>query len=173
MVRHVFLTGKKHVGKSALLKKILARYSGCVGGFQTVKTSDYLRDCYSVHFCAWGEAFFPSAHNLLFVCGQFDEQTGERFNRLVGDLLNRSAGASLLVMDELGPHESYAAAFHAAILQLLDGAIPTLGVLQAPAELYWPEIVRHPKVTMIDVNESNREEKKVIEEILSILTGEE
>lgn len=169
MLRHVFLTGPKQIGKSTLLRKVLARYPGRVEGFRTIKTKEYLIDQYSVHLCPMGETFFPDKNNLLFVCGKTDAGTIARFNRLGHTLRSQSNGASLLVMDELGPNETHATAFHNAILTLLNGSVPVFGVLQAPAASYWPDIVQHPAVQIIEVTASNRDDAQLFEEILSIL----
>ena len=40
MARHIFLTGKKQIGKSTLLQKILKNYQGTADGFLTVRTKD-------------------------------------------------------------------------------------------------------------------------------------
>ena len=41
MARHIFLTGKKQIGKSTLLQKILKNYQGTADGFLTVRTKEY------------------------------------------------------------------------------------------------------------------------------------
>ena len=40
-VNHVFLTGKKQIGKSTFLKKVLAVYPKCPAGFYTVRTNAF------------------------------------------------------------------------------------------------------------------------------------
>ena len=49
MTQHIFLTGKKHIGKSTLTQKILDDYKKTADGFLTVRTKDYLKNQYSVH----------------------------------------------------------------------------------------------------------------------------
>ena len=49
MTQHIFLTGKKHIGKSTLIQKILDDYKKTSDGFLTVRTKNYLKDQYSVH----------------------------------------------------------------------------------------------------------------------------
>ena len=49
MTQHIFLTGKKHIGKSTLIQKILDDYKKNADGFLTVRTKEYLKDQYSVH----------------------------------------------------------------------------------------------------------------------------
>ena len=54
MTEHVFLTGRKQVGKSTLIRKELERYKkvngeGKIGGFLTVRTDAVYDGKYSVH----------------------------------------------------------------------------------------------------------------------------
>ena len=65
-------------------------------------------------------------------------------------------------MDELGPHEADAALFRKKILNLLDGQPPILGVLQEPAESFWPKIVNHPKVEIITISEDNLNDRALL-----------
>ena len=75
MARHIFLTGKKQIGKSTLLQKILKNYQGTADGFLTVRTKEYLGDQYSVHMYHLTESRDPNEQNLLFVCGKANEHT--------------------------------------------------------------------------------------------------
>ena len=149
MTQHIFLTGKKHIGKSTLTQKILDDYKKTADGFLTVRTKDYLKNQYSVHMYHLKEKEFPNESNLLFLCGKTDEHTADTFDLLGCNILSMCSDCSLIVMDELGPHEADATLFRKKILNLLDGQTPILGVLQEPAESFWPEIVNHPKVEII------------------------
>ena len=167
MTQHIFLTGKKHIGKSTLIQKILDDYKKTSDGFLTVRTKNYLKDQYSVHMYHLKEKELPNKSNLLFLCGKTDEHTADTFDRLGCNILSMCSDCSLLIMDELGPHEAKAALFREEILHLLDGQIPVLGVLQEPAEACWPEIVNHPNVEIITLSESNRNNSSLCEHILS------
>lgn len=156
MTRHLFLTGAKQVGKSTLLRTLLADFGGSVGGFFTVRTNTFQQDDYTVHLLPAGQKSAASAENLLFVCGHPDGATAARFDTLGCTALAESVGCDLLVLDELGPHEATAARFRRAVCALLDGDTPLLGVLQAPAEDFWPELTRHPAVTVLALTPENR-----------------
>lgn len=162
MTQHIFLTGKKHIGKSTLIQKILDDYKKTADGFLTVRTKDYLKNQYSVHMYHLKEKEFPNESNLLFLCGKTDEHTADTFDRLGCNILSMCSNCSLIVMDELGPHEADAALFRRKILNLLDGQTPILGVLQEPAESFWPEIVNHPKVEIITISEDNRNDRALL-----------
>ncbi|MBQ2753017.1 MAG: nucleotide kinase [Firmicutes bacterium] len=171
MVRHVFLTGKKQVGKSTLLKKVLDRYNGNIGGFFTVRTNEYLKDSYSVHIYNYAEKIIPTAENMLFICGRSKENVAERFDLLGCDIVSKCYGYNLVVMDELGPYEADAALFHKSVLDILNSNASVLGVLQAPAEDFWPDIANNPDVKVVHINENNRDDNNLIDDILSILTN--
>ena len=172
MAQHLFLTGEKHIGKSTLLRKVLADYEGTVDGFLTIRTKEYLGDHYSVHMCHLKENETPNEQNLLFLCGKADKNTTDIFNRLGCNVLSKCSDCSLIIMDELGPHEADAVQFCEMVLQLLDGSTPILGILQQPAESSWPEIVNHPKVEVIALSKDNREDTSLIEHILQKITQE-
>ena len=170
MMQHVFLTGEKHIGKSTLLKKVLARYPGHAGGFFTIRSNAWLGNAYSVHMFGLHDAAIPDENNLLFVCGASKEQNAERFDRLGCEILAKYSACSLLVMDELGPNEAGAALFRQAVLQALDRT-PVLGVLQKPYAPFWPEIAGNPLAEIIEITKDNRDDENVIAHILSALGG--
>ena len=69
-VNHVFLTGKKQIGKSTFLKKVLAVYPKCPAGFYTVRTNAFLETSYSVHLFSAKlpeKQRIPTEENLLFL----------------------------------------------------------------------------------------------------------
>ena len=149
MTGHLFLTGPKGVGKSTLIRSLLAEESGPLGGFFTVKHEGgvYLLPA------AQERAFTPE--NFLFRCGHGGDPA--RFDDLGCAALTDTAGCRLLVMDELGPHEAEAARFQAAVFRTLDGAIPIIGVLQQAESEFLDRIARHPQVTVLTVSEENRD----------------
>ena len=148
MTEHLFLTGAKGVGKSTLIRGLLAEESGPLGGFFTVKHAGgvYLLPA------AQERAFTPE--NFLFRCGHGGDPA--RFDALGCAALADSAGCRLLVMDELGPHEAEAKQFQAAVFRTLDGDIPIIGVLQQAESEFLDRIARHPRVTVLTVSEENR-----------------
>ena len=168
MADHVFLTGRKQVGKSTLIRKILQSYPGSVGGFCTVRTNTVFDGTFSVHMLPAGMSLLPSRDNLLFVCGCAEsEKTIERFEQLGCQILKESLirRPGLLIMDELGPNEADALLFQTAVLQLLDGDIPILGVLQEAESSFLQEIASHPHVHVMRVTEENRNNSALCEGI--------
>jgi len=72
-------------------------------------------------------------------------------------------------MDELGPHEAGAKEFHHTVLDTLDGPVPVLGVLQAPADAFWPDIVSRPDVLILEISEENRSQESLLQRIEAVL----
>ena len=151
---HLFLTGEKQVGKSTLLQKLLARRPGPAAGFYTKKVRTVIPDSATVHILRPGEE--PAPENMLFVCGSCKIGGTEKFNTLGCAALADCAGAGVILMDELGPHEGEAADFRAAVMRTLDGNIPVLGVLQEAPSAFLEEIAAHPKVQVLRVTRENR-----------------
>ena len=65
--------------------------------------------------------------------------------------------AELIVMDELGPAEARAEAFQSAVLRVLDGKIPVLGVLQKAESPFLRKAAEHPNVRVLEVTAENRD----------------
>lgn len=161
MKQHLFLTGEKGVGKSTLLKKILKELSGSVGGFFTVRKIGVfpeMPDLATVHLLSAGTEECPSEKNLLFICGQSDAQTKERFELLGCQALQSANEVRWIVMDEVGPHEEQAQKFREAVLQILDGETPVLGVLQKADSIFLRKIAEHEKVCLVTVTKENRDQ---------------
>ena len=154
--RHLFLTGEKQVGKSTLLWK-LAGMAGSTAGFRTVRTNEFLGGRFSVHMLAAGKADQPGEENLLFVCRSESPEKDRRFDALGCALLADTAGAALIVMDELGPNERGAKAFQHAVLDTLDGDTPVLGVLQKADCAFLRAIAGREDVCVVEVTPQNRE----------------
>ena len=153
-VNHVFLTGKKQIGKSTFLKKVLAVYPKCPAGFYTVRTNAFLETSYSVHLFSAKlpeKQRIPTEENLLFLCG------------------NPAYDPSLMIMDELGPNEGKALDFQRAVFSALDGSVPILGVLQKTEAPFLTKIRHHPQVHVFEITEENRNDEELVRHCRKIL----
>ena len=156
MARHLFLTGEKGVGKSTLIRGLLASRQGPLGGFFTVKTEGVLPGRSTVHLLRAGTGERPGPENLLFCCGDGTD-AAKRFDRLGCAALAGRQAAGLLVMDELGPHEAEARAFCSDVLRALEEPVPILGVLQRADAPFLRQIAGHPQVRVVEVTRENRD----------------
>ena len=107
---HLFLTGRKGVGKSTLLRALLDGKR--LSGFFTRRVTGVF-DRPSIHLLQAAEDEQPSPANLVCFCG---ERRPERFDLLGPAALADTAGCDIVVMDELGPSEAAAQGFQAAVL---------------------------------------------------------
>lgn len=157
MAKHLFLTGDKQVGKSTLIRRLLEHETRKIGGFYTVKTELVFPGCSSVHLLQIGAGEEPSKENVLFRCdAPTNEAVAARFNRLGCAAIEASRDAELIVMDELGPKEAQAKEFQTAVIRLLNGKVPILGVLQKADDPFLKIVDEHPQVVMVEVTRKNR-----------------
>jgi nucleoside-triphosphatase len=163
---HIFLTGPRGVGKSTVIERVVGRLvaegacaAGGVAGFRTewfdLGGGDAL---YILPYGASvpGGAARPVAgrdavrRSLVIHPNVFDED-GVAILRASG-----AASARLIVMDELGFMESGADAFRGAVMEVLDGDVPVLGVVRLEGNPFLDAVKDHGRVRVIHVSESNR-----------------
>ena len=153
--KHLFLTGRKQVGKSTVLGKLLEGRDAALGGFRTKRIRvEGGADIYMLP--PTGEEGYV-AENILFRRrqGRLVLDPAD-FDRLGGAMLAKSEGADLLLMDELGPTEAEAWGFQQAVRTALDGEIPVYGVLQVADSPFLAEIAARDDVCVVTVTEENR-----------------
>ena len=155
--KHLFLTGHKQVGKSTVLTKLLEGRDGQLGGFRTKRVRTAAgADIYMLP-PAGEDGYVPE--NILFRRRQGKlEVDPADFDRLGGAMLEKSAGADLLLMDELGPTELEAYSFQKAVLATLEGGTPVYGVLQQADSPFLAAIAARDDVQVVTVTEENRED---------------
>lgn len=153
--KHLFLTGRKQVGKSTVLNTLLQGRDAIIGGFRTqrIQTADGA-NIYMLP--PTGEPEYRE-ESILFRrrCGQSIRDSAA-FDRLGAFLLQSLNGADLVLMDELGPNESEARGFQRAVEQALEGRAPVYGVLQMADSEFLSRIAAREDVCVITVTEENR-----------------
>lgn len=97
---HLFLMGRKGVGKSTLLRAVLEGKR--LGGFFTRRITGIFERP-SIHLLRAAEGQQPSPENLVCLCG---ERRTDLFDRLGPAALADAADCDVIVMDELGPSEA-------------------------------------------------------------------
>jgi nucleoside-triphosphatase len=159
-VVHIFLQGPRNVGKSTVIVKTIEllslRRPIVSGGFFTWNDG---KD----EPCIYMRAAESGSGGEIYRIAGWDAEKGrlssdiQVFEQVGVRILGHSKGADLIIMDELGYLESNATVFRQAVSDLIYGDIPILGVLRLGDVPWHTDIKRNSKVTLIDVNEDNRD----------------
>lgn len=153
---HLFLTGEIQVGKSTLLRKVLAGLGGPAGGFQTRWHGR--GPGATLHLSPWGSDPVWDVESRAAIR---EAQGPPRvlpgaFDRL-GPALLSPASAGGTVMDELGYLEGDAPRFQAAVLARLASTRPVLGVLKPRHTPFLDAVRGTPGVEVVAVTRENRD----------------
>ena len=153
--KHLFLTGRKQVGKSTILRKLLENREE-PAGFRTLRTPN--EEGCSVYMFAPGEVEFTEANRVFYKHKGVLHLNIEDFDRIGCDLLAKSRGAGLILMDELGPTEVNAHGFRRAVWETLNEAAHVYGVLQMAESDFLDQVASREDVLVVTVTEENRDQ---------------
>ena len=130
----IFLTGERGVGKSTALRRALQGCGLTIGGFMTDFGDTRYGENKKLWLLPWSETPDFSAGQVCALLGPGGRQVfPEVFDSLGAELLRRAAAdeaCGLILMDELGFLEAGAAGFRKAVLDVLAGPKPVLGVVR-------------------------------------------
>lgn len=159
MDRHILICGERGVGKSTLIRRLLAESTLPVGGFVTRRLTQ-----------ADGDGMFPiylhpaamppeerpyDPEHLVGTCdSRRSVRYPEAFDRLGPPLLT---SGGLLVMDELGFLENDAHRFQAAVLAALDGSTPVLAAVKPKDTEFLCQVRQHPHGEVFYLTPENRD----------------
>lgn len=169
---HVFLTGPVQIGKSTLIEQALQALAPLrVGGFYTISAPPQPDGSRPVHLYPADEAVRLAGEGNCVGIRRASGITSfpAAFETAGLAALAGTQGCELLVMDEIGRMERDAQRYTARILELLDAAVPILGVVQRQADTPLACAVRaHPRVRLLHVTQDNR--STLLPTILSTLS---
>ena len=158
--RHLFLTGARQVGKSTLLRALIARESLACAGFETKPLCvDGERRGFIMH----GLVPMPPFVNDCVISVRLGERRAvpvlPAFEENGVEILRRSlaSDAPFLLMDELGRLERDATAFATQVKACLDSSKRVLGVLQRCDAPLMAEIAAREDVLILTVTPENRD----------------
>lgn len=159
--KHLFLTGRKQVGKSTLLRRLIQTCGLSCTGFETrALYLDGVRRGFTLH----GFAELDAWENDCIISVRISQRQSipvlPAFNENGVRMLQASldADAPFLLMDELGRLEREADAFCAQVLTCLDSSKRVLGVLQQCDAPLLRTIAQREDVTVLTVTPENRDE---------------
>ena len=161
-MKNLFLTGEVGVGKSTVISKTLALLPPLVcGGFRTVSDASCTEGARFDVFIeeVWEQTPHDDAHRVGIRSG-----TGcmtpypAVFDNIGASILAfPPEGAELILMDELGVMERGAKEFCMAVLKVLDGNIPVLGVIKPKHTAFLDTVRSHERSVLFEVTEENRD----------------
>lgn len=160
-MKHIILRGARGVGKSTLLRRLLAETNAKVGGFATVKAPPDADGISYIHIYPASQPISqrqPTAENCVGSCkdGRLLTQNAAVFDTVGVRELSDTDGCKVLLMDELGFLESDAQAFQQAVLRALDGDIPVLAAVKEKEIPFLERVCSHPNARVFTVTPENR-----------------
>ena len=146
MEKHILICGERGVGKSTLIRRLLAESTLPVGGFVTRRLTQADGDGCSPSTCTPPplppeERPYDPEHLVGTCDSRRSVRYPEVFDRLGPPLLT---SGGLLVMDELGFLENDAHRFQAAVLAALDGSTPVLAAIKPKETDFLRRVRQHP-----------------------------
>lgn len=171
MPTHIFLTGKRQIGKSTLISKVLSLTELKYSGLRSISVCD--KDKKHVFIISANDV---DAENKtkVGVCSNHKvvEQYPEVLDTVGCKLLGFDSDTKLVVIDEIGKLEKDATLYNQKVLSLLERTdIHILGVLQDECDTELAKAIRkHPNVKLFAIRESNRE--NLIPVVLRLIKGE-
>lgn len=161
-MKHILLCGERGVGKSTLLRRLLAHSTRPLGGFITLrlKTVD-ANGFYPIYLYPAAQeesARQNSRENLVGIC---DSRTSVRYSEVFDTLgteyIASSPQGALLLMDELGFLENDAQRFQAAVLRALDGDAPVLAAVKPKDTAFLRAVREHENAEVFFIDARNRD----------------
>ncbi len=154
---NVFLTGNIQIGKSTAIRRFLKNNDIKPLGFKTELNRDTGILMMKIISNDGEQAFQIAASNGAMQRPVPDIAAFDR----AGELLTQmdTSECDMLIMDELGYMERNAAVFRAAVSELLDRGIKTVGVLRnKPEGPFWDMLHEREDTVILTVDEENRDE---------------
>lgn len=164
---HTLIVGERGVGKSTLIRRVLAELECSVSGFETKKETALATEEKGspVYIYDAGKPHTHTEENLLGWCKnkRFDSRI-EVFDRYAPKLRTPVAAGSIILLDELGFMESQAKEFCAAVLELLDGDVPVIAAVKYKDTDFLQAVRSHPNAKCFWIDAQNRD--ALYEEVL-------
>ena len=159
-MKNIFLTGEIGVGKSTVIQNTLSLLPPLVcGGFRTVSdfpiTKDAMLDVFIEGACEKTPHDNEHCVGSRLGNGRFLAYPDIFDSVGASYLLNTPAQTRLILMDELGVMESNANVFCDAVLNILNGSIPVLGVIKPKRTAFLEAIRNHECSHIIEVTINN------------------
>lgn len=169
MGRHIIIAGKRKVGKTTLVDRLLEGYDGPVYGFRTAAGKSMRKGYKSffIHPAGAVERTESEENHIGDGNGIRPVSCPETFDSYGVRCLEAEPGG-IIVMDELGFMEKDAGKFCGKVLELFDGDIPILATAKSGHDIeFLNKLLSHPNADVYYINTDNRDE--LFESISSLI----
>ena len=157
---HSLIVGSPGVGKSTLIRRILAELNRPVFGFVTRKEKDEWDPDLGnpIYIYPAEETPVRTEENLVGHCKDRRPVVyKEAFDRFAPRLQEPVPRGAVILMDEIGFMEASSEAFCAAIMKLLEGDIPILAAVKDKDTPFLRAVRSHPKARLFHISPENRD----------------
>lgn len=164
--RHILICGKRQVGKTTLINRVISDAGRPVYGFVTKSSAPDESGIRHIGMYPAGNSdstdgtkkLSPDNH-IGDTCEKVLSINTEVFDRLGVSLIRRACPDGILIMDELGFMEENAYEFRNAVLAALGSDIPILAAVKdTDKECSFLEAVRnHPDAELLMIDKENRD----------------
>lgn len=169
MGRVVLLTGQPRVGKTTIIKQIVAALGDDCGGFYTEEIRERGQRVGFKLVTINGREGTLAHIGLQDVprVGKYGVNLGDL--QAVGVTAIRQAIASkkIVVIDEIGKMEMFSESFRDAVMEVLDSDLDVVGTILLRPHPWADAIKENPRVTVIEVCGANRD--ALTDEVLELL----
>ncbi len=160
--RHLLICGERGVGKSTLIRRLLAHSARPLGGFVTLRlrTPDE-NGFYPIYLY---DAALPESErrstgeNLAAACdSRSSVRHSEVFDTLGTRYIESTPENGLILMDELGFLEGDAHIFQRAVLDALEGETPVLAAVKPKDTDFLRAVRGHENAELVFIDGTNRD----------------
>ena len=167
---HALIVGDRGVGKSTLIRRVLAQLNRPVFGYETKKEEaleDPVRGC-PIYLYDAGLPHRPAPENLIGYNREPDAASvTAAFNRCAPRLMEPVPEGAVVELDEIGFLEARSEAFCRAVLHLLDGSRPVIAAVKNRDIPFLNQVREHPNARCFYITPENRD--ACCEEVLSFM----
>lgn len=154
------IVGPRGVGKSTLIRHVLAAVNLPVWGFETKKENSLADPQLGspIYIYDAGAAHIQTPQNLVGYCkNQRFSATKEAFDRYGAKLRNPVPAGHMVLLDELGFMESASVDFCSAVLALLAGEAPAIAAVKDKDTPFLEAVRSHPNCRCFHITQENRD----------------